>query len=169
VNQLVGRIANYNQIALQGNKSDAGLTAQMHAAVEQLSQYVDVTATFQSDGTVSLMMNGQTPLLLEKKRYQISAGLYQPQDPPPVYSNAPASVQVLGPDGSDITAATTGGQLGGLLNLRNNVVASHREFLPAGRLEPNGAAVCRSCEHDSDFRQYLGWRARRDRRAAVHL
>jgi flagellar hook-associated protein 1 FlgK len=124
VNQLVSQVANYNKIALQGNKDDAGLTAQMHSTVEELSQYVDVTATFEDDGTVSLMMNGQTPLLLEDKQYQISAGLYQPQDPSPTYPDSPASMQILGSDGSDITAKTTGGQLGALLNVRNNVLAS---------------------------------------------
>jgi flagellar hook-associated protein 1 FlgK len=70
------------------------------------------------------MMNGETPLLLEDKPYQISAGLYQPQNPPPTYTNSPASMQILGSDGSDITSKTTGGQLGALLNVRNAVLPS---------------------------------------------
>jgi flagellar hook-associated protein 1 FlgK len=125
VNQLVSQLANYNHLALQGNRGDAGLDAQMHDAVEQLSQYVNVNASFEQDGTVSLMMNGQTPLLIGEKQYQISARLDQPTDPPPTYSDAPASMQILASDGSDITSATTGGQLGGLLDFRNNVVASY--------------------------------------------
>ena len=58
-------------------------SAHTHAALEQLSTLVDVTATFESDGTVSVMLNGETPLLLEDKQYQISSSLYQPQVPPP--------------------------------------------------------------------------------------
>jgi len=124
VNHLVGQLAHYNHIALQGNKDDAGLSAQMHATLEQLSQYVDVTATFQDDGSVTVLMNGETPLLLEDKQYQISAGLTQPQDPPPNYPNGPAAMQILGSDGTDITSKSTGGQLGALLQMRNQVLPS---------------------------------------------
>ena len=35
VNQLVGQIQGYNQLALQGNASDSGLSANMHAALER--------------------------------------------------------------------------------------------------------------------------------------
>ena len=69
VNQLVSQIQGYNQLALQGNGSDGGLSANTHAALEQLSTLVDVTATFQPDGTVNVMLNGQTPLLLGDKQY----------------------------------------------------------------------------------------------------
>jgi len=124
VNQLVGQLANYNHIALQGNKGDAGLSAQVHAALDQLSQYADVQAHFESDGSVTLMLNGVTPLLLEDKQYNISAGLTLPQNPPPAYPNAPASMHVYGSDGSDITTKTTGGQLGALLDIRNGTLAS---------------------------------------------
>ena len=51
VNQLVGEIQGYNHIAMQGNKNDGGLSARMHAALEELATLVDVNATFQSDGT----------------------------------------------------------------------------------------------------------------------
>jgi flagellar hook-associated protein 1 FlgK len=124
VNQLVGEIQGYNQIAMQGNKNDSGLSARTHAALEELASLVDVNATFQSDGTVSLMLNGETPLLLGDKQFKISSSLYQPQDPPPTNANGPASVRIQGSDGSDITSKTTGAQLGALLHLRNQVLPS---------------------------------------------
>jgi flagellar hook-associated protein 1 FlgK len=122
INQKVAELQNYNQIALQGNKNDSGLNARMHAALDELSQYVDFNATFQSDGSVSIMVNGQTPLLLDDKQYKLSATLAQPSNP--TYPNAPAGDRILGSDGSDITAATTGGQLGALLDVRNKKLAS---------------------------------------------
>ena len=125
VNQLVTQIQGYNVIAMQGSKDDSGLSANMHSAVEQLSSLVAVTATFQSDGTVSLMMNGETPLLLGDKTYAISSSLYQPQDPAPTNPNGPADVRIQAYDGTDITAKTTGSQLGALLNLRNTVLPSY--------------------------------------------
>jgi flagellar hook-associated protein 1 FlgK len=122
VNQLVGKLANYNQIALQGNKDDAGLSSQMHATLDELSQFADVHAHFETDGTVSITLNGQTPLLLEAKQYKITASLSMPQDP--AYPSAPASMHVYGSDGSDVTTKTTGGQLGALLQVRNQTLAS---------------------------------------------
>jgi flagellar hook-associated protein 1 FlgK len=124
VNQLVGEIQGYNHIAMQGNKSDSGLNARMHAALDELATLVDTNATFQSDGTVSLMLNGETPLLLEDKQFTISSSLYQPQEPPPTNAKGPANVRIQGPDGSDITSKTTGAQLGALLHLRNQVLPS---------------------------------------------
>jgi flagellar hook-associated protein 1 len=122
VNQLVGQLQNYNRIALQGNAGDTGLSANMHSALEQLATLVDVQSTFQSDGTVSLMLNGATPLLLGDKQYALQSSLYKPQDPPPANANSPANVRLQGSDGSDITAQTTGAQLGALLHLRNQVL-----------------------------------------------
>ena len=125
VNQLVTQIQTYNIIAMQGSKNDSGLSANMHAAVEQLSSLVDVTATFQSDGTVNLMMNGETPLLLGDQQYKVSSSLYQPQEPPPTNVNGPADVRIQSSDGTDITAQTTGSQLGALLHLRNQILPSY--------------------------------------------
>ena len=122
VNQIVGQLQGYNHLALQGNKNDAGLSARVHAALEQLSSLVDVQASFQSDGTVSLMLNGQTPLLLTDQQYPLTASLYQPDDPPATNPLGPASIRLQGSDGTQIT--TTGGQLGALLNLRNQVMPS---------------------------------------------
>src|SRR5664280_1468316 len=110
---------------ISGNKDDSGLSANMHATLEQLSTLVDVTATFQPDGTVNLMLNGETPLLLGEKQYAISSSLYQPQDPPPTNANGPANVRILGSNGSDITSKTTGAQLGALLHLRNQILPSY--------------------------------------------
>jgi flagellar hook-associated protein 1 FlgK len=125
INRLTGQLGDYNHLALQGNKNDAGLVSQMHATLDELSQYGDVQAHFETDGTVSVTLNGQTPLLLEDRQYQISAGLAMQQDPPPTYPSAPATMHVYGSDGSDITAKTTGGQLGALLEIRNQTLASY--------------------------------------------
>jgi flagellar hook-associated protein 1 FlgK len=125
VNQLVSQIQGYNQLALQGKGSDGGLSANTHAALEQLSTLVDVTATFHPDGTVNVMLNGQTPLLLGDKQYPISSSLYQPQVPTPTNPTGPASVRIQGSDGTDITSKTTGAQLGALLNLRNQILPTY--------------------------------------------
>jgi flagellar hook-associated protein 1 FlgK len=125
VNQLVGQLQGYNHLAMQGNKNDGGLAANTHAALEQLATLVDVTSSFQSDGTVSLMLNGETPLLIGDQQYQISSSLYQPQVPPPTNVDGPANVRIQAADGTDITSKTTGAQLGALLHLRNQILPSY--------------------------------------------
>jgi flagellar hook-associated protein 1 FlgK len=122
INQLVSQIGDYNQLALQGNKNDAGLSARTHAALEQLSSLADVQAVFQDDGSVSLTLNGQTPLLLADKAYPISASLYSPAEPPATNPEGAPAMRLQASDGSDI--ASTGGQLGALLQLRNQVLPS---------------------------------------------
>jgi len=123
INEKVGELQNYNHIALQGNKGDSGLNARMHAALDELSQYIDFGARFEDDGSVSIMLNGETPLLLDDKQYPLTANLYQPDGA--LYPSAPAQDRILASDGSDITARTTGGKLGALLKVRNQTLASY--------------------------------------------
>jgi flagellar hook-associated protein 1 FlgK len=90
--------------------------------LEQLSQYGDVTALQQPDGSVTVLLNGQTPLLVAAQQYKITYQLAQPVNG--VYAGRP-SAQITAYDGTDITAKTTGGQLGALLNVRNRVLPSY--------------------------------------------
>ncbi len=122
INQMVGQIKGYNQIAMQGNKNDAGLSAQFHAALEQLSTLADVQAVFQTDGSVSLTINGQTPLLIGAQQYAISDSLYRPTDPPPANPLGPGTIRIQASDGSAL--ADPGGRLGALLKIRNEVMPS---------------------------------------------
>src|SRR6185295_5727463 len=96
-----------------------------HASLDELSQLVDVNARFESDGTVSITLSGQTPLLLNDKQFVLSTDLFQPQNPPPTYPDTPAQARILGPDGSDVTSQTTGGTLGALLEVRNKVLPGY--------------------------------------------
>ncbi len=125
VNQLVGQLAQYNSQIMAGDRNDAGLDAQMHSTMEQLSQYVSFTATKQSDGSYTLLLDGQTPLLIEGQQYQIGYDLEQPTDPPPVNANGPPTAHIHAADGTDITSKITTGQLGALLNVRNTVLPSY--------------------------------------------
>ncbi|MCU1235906.1 MAG: flagellar hook-associated protein FlgK [Candidatus Solibacter sp.] len=122
INQIVGQIRGYNQLALQGNKNDAGLSARTHAALEQLTTLANVQSVFENDGTVSLTLNGQTPILLGDQQYPISASLYQAAEPPPVNLLGAGSMRLQASDGSEVTSS--GGQLGALLKLRNEVIPS---------------------------------------------
>jgi flagellar hook-associated protein 1 len=125
VNQLAGQLQQVNTERMNGGQTDAGLDAQQHSLLEQLSQYISFSASFQPDGTVTILMNGQTPLLVENQQYNLSYGLQMPTNPPPTNAQGPPDAHIFASDGTDITSATTGGQLGALLNFRNTVLPSY--------------------------------------------
>ncbi len=125
INQMVGQLAQYNGQIMAGDRNDAGLDAQVHSTLEQLSQYTGITATKQSDGSYTVLLGGQKPLLIEGTAYPIRYDLEQPTDPPSVNDNAPPTAHVYSADGADITATATTGQLGALLQVRNSVLPSY--------------------------------------------
>jgi flagellar hook-associated protein 1 FlgK len=124
VNRLVGQLQGYNTQILQGARYDPGIDAQVNSTLEQLSEYADFTATHQADGSVTVLLNGQTPLLVGDQSYALSYGLQAPTDTS-TYPNAPPSAHIFASDGRDITAQTNGAQLGALLNVHNQVLPSY--------------------------------------------
>ncbi len=153
INQMVSQIKGYNQIAMQGNKNDAGLSAQFHAALEQLSTLADVQAVFQTDGSVSLTINGQTPLLIGDQQYTISGSLYRPTDPPPANPLGPGTIRIQASDGSAL--ADPGGRLSALLKIRNEVMPfpPRRQFAGRGS-ESDGQTVRRSRQWSAHRREH---------------
>ena len=127
VNRLVAQMGAYNHILLQtvDGAHDKGMEAQVHAGLEALSQFVDFTASQQSDGTTTILLNGTTPLLIGDRQYNLSVTMSVPDDPPPTYLNAPPTAQLTAADGTDVTSRTTDGQLGALLDMRNRVLPSY--------------------------------------------
>jgi flagellar hook-associated protein 1 FlgK len=125
INQLAENLRDYNVQVLSGRRNDAGLDAQIHSTLEQLSQYGAITVLPQDDGTVNVLLNGQTPLVIGDHEYQISAVPIQPTEPPPTNPGGRPPIHVFASDGTDITSDTTGGQLGSLLDFHNRLLASY--------------------------------------------
>ncbi len=123
VNTLVGQLQQLNTLAMGGTGNDSGLDANMNATLENLSQYIPISATEQPDGTYTVLLGGQTPLLIGSQQFPLSFDLYQPDGA--TYQNAPPLAQIKAADGSDITGDITGGQLGALLNFRDTVLPTY--------------------------------------------
>jgi flagellar hook-associated protein 1 FlgK len=85
----------------------------LNSALEQLSQLVNFTALQQPDGSVTIYIGGQTPLVVGDQTYAIHGDFSSPQTA--IDSNT----------GADITGLLTGGQLGALLDDKNNIVPSY--------------------------------------------
>ena len=124
INQLVGQLQAFNKLIMAGQRNDAGIDAQVHSVLDQLSQYGDISATHEEDGSWTVLL-GQTQLLIGTQQYNISSRLEQPANPAPVNANGPPPVAILASDGVDLTAKITMGQLGSLLHFRNTVLPSY--------------------------------------------
>ena len=124
VNQIVGKLRGYNSQIMEFDKNDPGMDAQVHNTLEQLSQYVNFTAIHQDNGTVTVLMNDETPLLIDDRQYNLSSKLQGPDATAP-NPDAPPSAHVYSFDGREMTSKASGGQLGALLDTYNNVLPSY--------------------------------------------
>src|SRR4029077_15338336 len=96
--------------------------AQLHSTLETLSGLAGITARFEGDGSVTLLMGGQTPLVIGSRQYLLSSSYSGGANP--VNPNAPPDAHILDANGQDVTANVSGGTLAGLLTVRNTVLPS---------------------------------------------
>jgi flagellar hook-associated protein 1 FlgK len=123
INALAAQIQQNNVERQQSGADDPSLDAKTETALENLSQLVNVTASKASDGTTTVLIDGQTPLVLGSQQFRISAGNAPPStNPPPSNPSGTPAIQILDSNGNDVTAQVTQGQLAGSLNVRNSVI-----------------------------------------------
>ena len=122
INTLTAAIQQENAAIQQNTTPDAGLDANLHASLEALSQIADVTVSFAPNGTATVLLGGQTPLVIGDQQYQIQAS-FAPTGSPAI-PNATPDARILDSNGQDITSHISQGSLGGLLNVRNTVLPS---------------------------------------------
>ena len=98
INRLAGIIAETNQNRLGPTGAvDPGVDAQQTSALEELSQQANITVLHQSDGSVSVYLGGQTPLVVNNTSYAIRGDFSTPQ------------TEILDSSGADISNQITGG------------------------------------------------------------
>jgi len=124
INHLATQLASFNQKVLNGDRNDAALDALVHNTLDQLSNDGSIGITQQSNGTWTVLLNGQTPLVMGNQAFLLSTGNAAP-NPDSFNANGPPHLSVLASDGADITADTTSGELGSLLNLANVVLPEY--------------------------------------------
>ena len=124
INSLASQLQADNKLIIQGHRDDAGLDAQMNNTLEQLSEYGDITATTQADGTVTVLLGGQTPLVIGLNQYNLSVSFTTPPSAPPTVAGGAAPARLIDAQGNDVTANLSQGQLAGQLNVYNKVLPS---------------------------------------------
>jgi flagellar hook-associated protein 1 FlgK len=114
INALTGRVAELNSAQLRSPGSDPGRDANLHAALEDLASLADVTVLTANNGTVTILLEGQFPLVMGEKQSLIT-----------IDSNGPGgSARVMTEAGDVITGRLRGGELGGVLSVRNGDLAA---------------------------------------------
>ena len=124
INSLAGQLRNDNVQRLEGHTSDAGLDAQIHSTLEQLSEVADITATTQSDGSVTVLLGGQTPLVIGAHQYDLTASFSTAANAPATVAGGAPPARILDAQGNDVTAKISQGKLAAQLDVYNNILPS---------------------------------------------
>jgi flagellar hook-associated protein 1 FlgK len=121
INRIAGQIAGLNRVyrAGAGASSDAGLEAQLNAALEELSGLANYTLVRTSDGAANVYLGGQTILVIGDRERLIEADF-----------SAPDTV-IRDVDGNDITSMIHGGRLGALIEEKNTTIPGYLAQLNA--------------------------------------
>jgi flagellar hook-associated protein 1 FlgK len=122
INQYSAQIASINTQIRQGGGPNAGLETRLYNTVEQLSSLASVSVHPETDGTSTVLLDGQIPLVIGQNQKPLS--LTNTQSSGATYPNAAPDAQVLNADGQDVTSLISQGSLGALLNFRNNTIPS---------------------------------------------
>jgi flagellar hook-associated protein 1 FlgK len=121
IDTLATQIAQINQQQLQNAQPDPDLDASLHNDLETLSQLTNFTTSFTPNGSVSVLIGGQTPLVMGSQSYAIQSNL-APVNPGAIEPAGTPSRIITDSEGNDITSQITGGSLGGLLQVRNTIL-----------------------------------------------
>jgi flagellar hook-associated protein 1 len=119
INTIAAKLARLNQLRQQNIDAakDPGLEASLYSTLEDLSQYVNYSAIPQADGSVSVFVGGQAPLVIGAHTYNLDA------------VSTGNQLQILDGTGDDITSQIGGGQLKASLDTRNTEIPKLRDSL----------------------------------------
>jgi flagellar hook-associated protein 1 FlgK len=115
INSLTTQIAGLNAQIQNGARDDAGVQASLNSSLESLSQLANISVTYASDGSASVLLDGQTPLVIGPTADALH--ISQP--------NSTGEIQLLDKGGNDLTAQAAQGQLGGLLQVQNQTIPQY--------------------------------------------
>jgi flagellar hook-associated protein 1 FlgK len=126
INGIAAQIQQYNTQKMQqaGSASDPGADAQLYSSLQNLAQLTNFSTVTESDGTVTVMLAGGSPLVVGQNVYNLSSSTSVNTQPPPVNPQSPPTAHILDAQGNDVTSQVTSGELGGLLDTRNRLLPS---------------------------------------------
>ena len=121
INQIAGQVATINQTYRSDAQAgqDAGLDAQLHTALENLSQVANYSLIKTADGAYNVYLGGQTPLVIGAQPFAVSADF------------SGAQTVIRDAQGNDVTSQIDQGSLGALLQEKNVTLPGYTASLNA--------------------------------------
>ncbi|MBI4877181.1 MAG: flagellar hook-associated protein FlgK [Acidobacteria bacterium] len=115
VNGLAGQIREINETRRLEARTigAAGPDARLHNALEELAELADFTALDNPDGTTTVFLGGQTPLVIGTRQMDLQTGITS------------GAARLLDEQGKDITAHVRGGRLSALLEACNRTFPAY--------------------------------------------
>jgi flagellar hook-associated protein 1 FlgK len=122
INQDAAAIQAYNVQMAKSSAPDAGLSAQLESTLENLSSLTNVTTIPANGAMVTVLIDGQTPLVIGTQVNDLQAV----NDTSSNAGNpgAAPTISILDSNGNDITGQITSGSLAGLLSASNTLLPS---------------------------------------------
>ncbi len=122
INQLTSKIVAINVQIRNGGGDTSGLQTQLYNTLQQLSNLTTISVHLELNGTATVLMNGQVPLVVGDTQTQLQVA-YPSSSSPTVPGGMPTA-HIETSRGDDVTSLSGGGQLGGLLQVRNSTLPS---------------------------------------------
>lgn len=121
ISDIAERIRSYNVEVRAGGSSEAGSAATVHSDLEELSDLTDFQTLWQKDGTVTVLIGGQTVLVNGDTKFGFAV---VPDSTPPAagLQGGLSQMNIVDENGFDVTRTMRSGRLGALLEFRNSTV-----------------------------------------------
>ncbi|MEO8099784.1 MAG: flagellar hook-associated protein FlgK [Acidobacteriota bacterium] len=118
VNSLVRGIQEWNAQLNADGQRDPTAEAQVYAGIESLSKLVPISVQKTPNGGLTILMNGEVPLLQGLQQFPLSVSYGAPATNA-AFPDAAAQIHILDSTGTDISSSIRSGELGGLLDYSN--------------------------------------------------
>ena len=119
INGISSNIASINAQIRNGDRDNPGLQTQLYNDLQQLSGFASISVHTELDGTATVLMNEQTPLVIGVTPTTLQVSYASTSGS----STAMPNAHIVNSSGQDVTLpAGAGGQLGGLLQVRNQTL-----------------------------------------------
>ena len=123
INAISARIVEINRQIQDHGGTNPSLQADLYGQLQALSQYSSVAVHMEDNGTATVLLNAQVPLVVGVTASPLK--IDYPADPSAAYPTGPRGARITVNNGQDVTsAAGAGGQLAGLMELRNKTIPS---------------------------------------------
>lgn len=119
INELTEQVRDFNRRVREntGTADDAGLDARFHSTLEQLSNFAGIQVLRLDDGTVTVLLGGQAPLVIGEHQFDLETDLSQ------------AGPVVRDVNGNNVGSLASGGRLGAVLHVVNTILPGLRTDL----------------------------------------